>query len=628
VARTIPDARIAHTLRFMLSGGMAFPPLIRDQIEEVFGVPVLEHYGLSEAAQVACNQPPPGSNKLGTCGKPWAGSVIIVGADGEMLAAGDQGEILVTGDTVISGYLNDPEMSHPAFVDGWFHTGDIGSLDAEGFLTLHARKKELINRGGQKIAPIEIESVLLRHPAVAEAAAFAVPHPRLGEDVGAAVVLEPGAAIVDNDLKAFLAGCLASFKVPHRILIVDRLPKTANGKLLRRQMAQSWAANAGTEPGATITSAESVALERKILALWRKLLQSDQIGVDDDFFDSGGDSLQALEMLAELERTIEQPIPTGLLFGASTVRQIVDRLHRQAERFDANVIYLHSGGNRPPLLLFHGDYENNSPFFLVGLARCLGPDQPIIGIAPHGVAGDPIPDSIAAMAASRLELILRLQPVGPYRIGGFCNGAMVACETARLLSGIGRRVELLILIDPPSIGVHRVFQSILSTMRFFSAGTATWVWRWMVRSEKASRMSVPEMGEYFWSGLRPRLNRALSPRMYAPYFRRALLPTTREKQFSAVMAQYHPKPLDVQAVYYAGAYNGIRWRSLFPKLEVVQVPGGHYGSLTTHMDCLAKHLRAKLDALSPEASDPDIRIVAIARSVRTDEPADLHPRSV
>jgi hypothetical protein len=116
--------------------------------------------------------------------------------------------------------------------------------------------------------------------------------------------------------------------------------------------------------------------------------------------------------------------------------------------------------------------------------------------------------------------------------------------------------------------------------------------------------------------------------MYAPYFRRALLPTTREKQFSAVMAQYHPKPLDVQAVYYAGAYDGNRWSSLFPKLEVVQVPGGHYGSLTTHMDCLAKHLRAKLDALSPEASDPDIRIVAIARSVRTDEPADLHPRSV
>jgi hypothetical protein len=118
--------------------------------------------------------------------------------------------------------------------------------------------------------------------------------------------------------------------------------------------------------------------------------------------------------------------------------------------------------------------------------------------------------------------------------------------------------------------------------------------------------------------------------MYAPYFRRALLPTTREKQFSAAMAQYRPRPLDVQAVYYAGAYNGIRWRSLLPKLEVVQIPGGHYGSLTTHMDCLAKHLRAKLDVFSPGASDPgaDTRTVSIVRPVRADEPADLHPRSV
>ena len=137
-----------------------------------------------------------------------------------------------------SGYLDAPDLNRASFVDGWFRTGDIGSLDTEGFLTLHGRKTEMINRGGEKISPAEIDDALQRHPDVAEAAAFAVPHPRLGEDVAAAVVLREGATVTPLELREFLLPSLAQFKIPRRIVFVDRLPKGATGKVQRQRLVE------------------------------------------------------------------------------------------------------------------------------------------------------------------------------------------------------------------------------------------------------------------------------------------------------------------------------------------------------------------------------------------------------
>src|SRR5262249_10854858 len=159
--------------------------------------------------------------------------------DGRRLSAGEQGEILVRGPTVISGYLDAPELNRTRFVNGWFKTGDIGSLDEGGFLTVHGRKDGIINRGGEKISPIEIDNALMRHPAVAEAAAFSVPHPRLGEDVAAAVVLRPGMTTTPLELRRYLQEEVALFKVPRRIVVRDQLPKGKTGKVLRRRLTQS-----------------------------------------------------------------------------------------------------------------------------------------------------------------------------------------------------------------------------------------------------------------------------------------------------------------------------------------------------------------------------------------------------
>ena len=233
------DAKAGHSLRFVLSSGAPLPRDVLRGLEDALGVPVVEHYSSSEASLIAANLPKPGCSKPGTCGIPWPGSAIIVAADGSRLPPGEQGEILVAGATVIAGYLDAPELNRTCFVNGWFKTGDIGSLDEDGFLTLHGRRDDLINRGGEKISPVEIDDALMRHPAVAEAAAFAVPHPRLGEDVAAAVVLRPGMTVRPVELRGYLQEQLASFKVPRRIVICDQLPKGQTGKVVRRRLAES-----------------------------------------------------------------------------------------------------------------------------------------------------------------------------------------------------------------------------------------------------------------------------------------------------------------------------------------------------------------------------------------------------
>ena len=159
-----PDARSMHALRFVSSAGAPLAADMGARLQDVLGVPVLEHYGSSETAQIATNRPPPGRAKAGTVGIPWPGIVSIVDDDGSELPAGERGEILVRGPSVTSGYLNAPELNLSAFIDGAYRTGDIGSIDADGFLTLHGRQKEIINRGGEKIAPLEVDQALLQHP--------------------------------------------------------------------------------------------------------------------------------------------------------------------------------------------------------------------------------------------------------------------------------------------------------------------------------------------------------------------------------------------------------------------------------------------------------------------------------
>jgi acyl-CoA synthetase (AMP-forming)/AMP-acid ligase II len=227
----------ANPLRFIRSSSAPLPPVILERIEQVFNAPLLESYGMTEAShQMASNPLPPKPHKAGCVGYGFGVEVGIMDIEGNLLQTGQLGEVVVKGENVFDGYENNPQANATAFTNGWFRTGDQGVMDEEGYLRLTGRLKELINRGGEKISPLEIDDVILRHPAVAEALAFAVPHPSLGEEVHAAVVLLSKAS--EKELRTYCAEHLAEFKIPRKFHILTELPRGATGKLQRINMAK------------------------------------------------------------------------------------------------------------------------------------------------------------------------------------------------------------------------------------------------------------------------------------------------------------------------------------------------------------------------------------------------------
>jgi acyl-CoA synthetase (AMP-forming)/AMP-acid ligase II len=232
------DVLARRRLRFIRSSSSSLPPQVMAALEAVFEAPVIESYGMTEAThQMTSNPLPPAARKPGSVGVAAGPEVAIMDADGRLLPQGARGEVVIRGANVTQGYAANPEANAKAFTDGWFRTGDEGAFDAEGYLTITGRLKEIINRGGEKIAPREIDEVLLAHPAVAQAVAFAVPHAKLGEDVAAAVQPKPGATCDAAELRAFAAERLAAFKVPRTIVVLDEIPKGATGKLQRIGLA-------------------------------------------------------------------------------------------------------------------------------------------------------------------------------------------------------------------------------------------------------------------------------------------------------------------------------------------------------------------------------------------------------
>ena len=226
-------------LRFVRSSSSSLPPQVMAALEETFGCPVIEAYGMTEAAhQMASNPLPPRARKPGSVGLAAGPEVAVMDQAGRVLAAGETGEIVIRGPNVTTGYENNPNANAEAFAHGWFHTGDQGVMDGEGYLRITGRLKEIINRGGEKISPREVDEVLMDHPAVSQVVTFALPHPKLGEDVAAAVVLREGQQAGERELRDFAAQRLADFKVPRTLVFLDEIPKGATGKLQRIGLAE------------------------------------------------------------------------------------------------------------------------------------------------------------------------------------------------------------------------------------------------------------------------------------------------------------------------------------------------------------------------------------------------------
>ena len=612
-AQSRTDAKTGHSLRLISSGGAPLPRNVLEGLQDTLGVPVLEHYGSSEAALTASNVPPPGRYKPGTCGVPCPDTVMIAGEDGHPLPPGAQGEILVGGPTLISGYLNAPELNRASFLKGWFKTGDIGSLDEDGFLTLHGRINDMINRGGEKISPIEIDEALMRHPAVAEAAAFSVPHARLGEDVAAAVVLRTGVTVTPVALRRYLQDQLASFKVPQRIVIRDQLPRGKTGKVVRRELSGLSEEKVAAETKITApaprlsesTDSDSTLLSQ-VTELWERLLQIAPVSLDDDFSEKGGDSLLAVEMLCELERLTGKTIPSSILFEARTIRQLAQVLS-QPDIQPKSVVKMNPSGGLAPIVLFHGDC--NGGLYAARLASLLGADQPLLVVAPHDLGKDPILLPIEAIAADSLPVILNAQPKGPYRLCGYCLGGLIAFEVARLLVAAGEKVEMVGMIDSPTVSARRYVQLLLSAMRLARpiAGPVVdrmmpLVWHKCSRLDRPWQFSVAQRYAWIRHKVLKRLighrNQVPSPTVVA-----GGIPSRLAEFFKPdidcwpstvfAMSVYSPKALAVPVVYFASEYGAAAWRRISSDIVNIKLPGNHSEAVRdpANLATIANYLR-------------------------------------
>ena len=307
----------ARGLRFVRSSSAPLPTRLAAELEAALGVPMIEAYGMTEAAhQIASNPLPPAPRRAGSVGLATGAEVSIMGEDERLLAAGQTGEIVICGESVMSGYEASPDANRTAFANGWFRTGDLGRLDSDGYLTITGRLKEIINRGGEKLSPRDVEASLHDHPVVRQAVAFPVPHPTLGQDVAAAVVLKAGASAAEDELRGFLFGRLPDFKIPTRIVVVDEIPIGLTGKIQRLGLADRLADRLATRFVAPRGDAEAF-----VAGLFAEVLGVEQVGATDNFFALGGDSLRGGQLVARVRarRGVNLQLPS--LFRKPTVAE-------------------------------------------------------------------------------------------------------------------------------------------------------------------------------------------------------------------------------------------------------------------------------------------------------------------
>jgi acyl-CoA synthetase (AMP-forming)/AMP-acid ligase II/thioesterase domain-containing protein/acyl carrier protein len=617
-ATKLEEAKRRSRLRFIRTSSGFLDSQIVDGIEQLFGVPVIESYSTTEAGRISGNPLPPGKRKQGTVGLPVLQEVAIMAADGGFPPPAARGEVVVRGDEIFEGYENNPAATEAAFINGWYRTGDEGFFDQDGYLTLTGRITETINRGGEKIAPAEVDDALLRHPDIREATTFPIPHATLGQEVAAAVVLETGAAVSDQELTRFLRQHLADFKMPRRFLFVDSIPKSAAGKAQRRQLPKAFGLDGMA--AARVTASEddrpATPLEDRLRRIWAESLGLERVGLHDNFFLLGGDSLQAVELFLRVEEVLGHRLPRSSLFEAGTVAEMAKGIEAGAP--PNCLVPIQPKGARPPFFCVHGGSGQVLNFG--DLARHLGEDQPFYGIQYVDQHKDQRPVArIEDMAADYLREMRKVQPAGPYYFGGYSFGGRVAYVMAQQLRAASQEVGLLALIDT---------YSYVGQTRF---GLRK---RLALHCERIVEMGVPAYGAL--------VIRNLAMRVYMP-LRLKLIPATwryfesRNRLIPRVLRHLDPIAVDViRRDYRVRPYDGSAvlfkaeldmfthpdvhdgWHKLIMGgLEIRPIPGNHSTIMKEpHVSTLAAELAQCLEERQARYAPKSKRVVAESQSAR------------
>ncbi len=313
-----------HRFRFIRSSSAALSPATMRRLEAGTSAPVIEAYGMTEAShQMASNPLPPGLRKPGSVGLPAGAEIALMDDAGNILAVEQIGEVVIRGPGVLSGNGGEAGKNVIAFTHGWFRTGDLGRLDEDGYLFITGRLKEVVNRGGEKISPREVDEALLEHEEVAQAAAFGVAHPTLGEDLVAVVVRRAGAQVDAPALREFLFARLVGYKIPSRVIFVDEIPKGATGKVQRTTLEKRLAHLLAADFRPATTD-----VERSIAAILCTILSVSSLGLDDNFFALGGDSLSGIRAAAAISREQGIELAATALFHHPTIAELAEAVDR------------------------------------------------------------------------------------------------------------------------------------------------------------------------------------------------------------------------------------------------------------------------------------------------------------
>lgn len=311
-----------NRLRFIRSSSSPLPAAVLEELENTFNAPVIESYGLTECGMIACNPLPPGKRKVGSVGVPTLVDLAVM----------DE-EVVVRGACVMQGYEGNATANEESFKGEWFKTGDQGFIDADGYLFLTGRIKEIINRGGEKISPQEVDAILMSHPAVDQAVTFAVPNEVLGEEVAAIVVLHPQGTVTDKELREFAGARLADFKVPRQVLFANEIPRGSFGKIQRTRLAKLLGVEARDQlpsKDEAAYEAPSTREESELAQIWARVLGVNLVGIHDDFFRLGGDSILATQVISQVRSVFNVELSPASLFEMPTIAELARSIQATA----------------------------------------------------------------------------------------------------------------------------------------------------------------------------------------------------------------------------------------------------------------------------------------------------------
>lgn len=333
-AAVVQEQIVDCPLRFIRSSSSALPPQVFKALEATFGVPVIEAYGMTEAAhQMASNPLPPRKRKIGTVGQATGKEIAIMDEHGNILPSGKIGEIVVRGPGIMHGYAHNPTANAQAFTRGWFRTGDQGYLDSDSYLFITGRLKEIINRGGEKISPREVEEVLLSHDAIGQAVAFAIPDAKLGEEVAVAVVLKAEMTLSEREIQEFAALHIAAFKVPRYVAILKEIPTGPTGKMQRSNLGKILGplllTSVKDRPEREFVAPRTLT-EKALARIWSQVLDLDEISIYDTFLELGGDSMLATRIISKVSAALKRDIPILTFFDTPTIYDIASYIDQPA----------------------------------------------------------------------------------------------------------------------------------------------------------------------------------------------------------------------------------------------------------------------------------------------------------